>query len=69
MTIEISIKFNKDFIREEDGKLIVGIKSKPIAGKANQELIKKLSKYFGVPQNRIEIIRGKNSRKKTLRIS
>lgn len=69
MTIEVSIKFNQDFVRKEGDKFVVGIKSKPIAGKANQELIKKLSKYFGVPQGRIEIIRGKNSRRKTLKIS
>jgi uncharacterized protein (TIGR00251 family) len=50
-----------------------GIKIKvtapPIEGKANEALIKLLSKELGIPPSWIEMVKGHHSREKTLKIS
>jgi hypothetical protein len=49
MRYEIEVKFHQDFVKVGGNKIVVGLTSKPIGGKANVELIKKLAKYFKVP--------------------
>ncbi|MHA1380338.1 MAG: DUF167 domain-containing protein [Candidatus Helarchaeota archaeon] len=67
--IQILVKTNSK--KQEIQKISVAsyeiwLKSKPERGKANKELIKLLSKYFEVPQNQIQIIRGLKSKNKTI---
>lgn len=52
----------------EDGSLIVCLKSPPVDGKANEELIKLLSKTFKVPRSSIQIKAGQSSRQKLVAI-
>jgi len=40
---EVEVEFHKDFIKVEGNKIIVGLTSMPEKGKANLELIKKIS--------------------------
>ncbi len=47
----------------------VYLKSLPEGGKANKELIKFLSEKFDIPQSLIEIIKGKTSRNKIIKIN
>jgi uncharacterized protein len=54
---------------ETDGSLTVHLKSPPIDGKANQELIKVLAEKFNVPKNSIIIKSGFNSRQKLIEIN
>jgi uncharacterized protein (TIGR00251 family) len=49
-----------------DGSLNVHLKSPPIDGKANEELIKLLAKKFDVPKSSITIKCGVTSRKKLI---
>lgn len=49
-----------------DGSLIVHLKSPPIDGKANEELIKLLAKKFDVPKSAITIKSGVTSRNKLI---
>ncbi|MBD2443506.1 DUF167 domain-containing protein [Dolichospermum sp. FACHB-1091] len=51
-----------------DGSLIVHLKSPPIDGKANEELIKLLAKKFDVPKSSITIKSGVTSRNKLITI-
>jgi len=51
-----------------DGSLNVHLKSPPIEGKANEELIKLLAKKFDVPKSSITIKSGVTSRKKLITI-
>lgn len=46
--------------------LKIRLAAPPVDGKANKALIIWLSKTLGCPQNAIEIVRGQNSRRKTL---
>ena len=45
-------------IEEEDGSLTVHLKSPPVDGKANKELIELLAKKFNVPKSSITIQMG-----------
>ncbi len=57
-----------DFVREEGDVIIVGITATPEKGKANVEVIRKLSKYLKVPQSAIHIVSGHTTRKKIVEI-
>jgi len=46
----------------------VGIKSNPIKGEANKEIIKKLAKHFGVSTTLVQIKSGHKSRKKIIEV-
>ncbi len=46
----------------------VAISSPPVDGKANQQLIKFLSKKFGLPRSKISLESGERSRSKSLRL-
>lgn len=48
--------------------LKVKVTAPPTGGKANQRLIKVLAKRLNIAQSHIEIIQGRTSRKKVLRI-
>ena len=52
-----------------EGNLKIKIKEKPIEGKANEYLIKFLSKLFKVPKSEISIISGETSKKKRIFLS
>ena len=72
MKINVRVKPNsKEQKIEEiaDGSWLVFLKSSPIEGKANQELIKLLAKRFQVTQNDISIKIGINSRNKVVAIN
>ncbi len=53
----------------DDGTLKIRVRGKPVEGKANQSLVRFLSKALGVPKSNIEIVAGDKSRKKRLQIS
>ena len=53
----------------QEGKLKVRISAPPVDGKANEQLTEIISDALGVPKSGIEIIRGRTSRQKTLRVA
>ncbi|MDR2554087.1 MAG: DUF167 domain-containing protein [Fibromonadaceae bacterium] len=70
--MEIQIKVTPNANKNELIKTEAGYKARiqcpPVDGKANDALIKLLSKEFGVAKNSIEIIKGKTSRNKMVLI-
>lgn len=65
----VEVKFNSfGSIHVKGNEIIMSIKSEPKHGKANKEMIKKLSDFFVVPENSIHIISGLTSRKKIIEI-
>jgi len=70
MKYRVNVKFNKSFVDvDEDSRTInIGIKSKPVKGKANKEMIDKLSDYFEVSSSNVEIIAGQRSKTKFVEI-
>lgn len=55
-------------IKQPDG-FKIKLKAPPVDGEANKELIKFLSKEWGVAKSRIEIVKGKTSRNKVVKIT
>ncbi|MEI2581226.1 DUF167 domain-containing protein [Scytonema sp. PRP1] len=53
---------------QADGSLSVHLKSPPVDGKANEELIKLLAEKFDVPKSHITIKSGLSSRQKLVQI-
>jgi len=52
-----------------DGALKVRVASPPVDGAANAELVKFLSKTFGVSRSAVEILSGQTARTKQVKIS
>ena len=62
------VEFNRDSIEVNGNEITIGVKSKPVDGKANKEIIKKLAKHFGVSSANIAIRSGHKSRDKIVEI-
>ncbi|WP_193193469.1 DUF167 domain-containing protein [Nostoc sp. MG11] len=72
MQKEVKVKPNskQQKIEEQpDGSLIVYLKSLPVDGKANEELIKLLAEKFDVSKSYIQIKIGLSSRQKIIEIN
>ncbi|MDF5730177.1 MAG: DUF167 domain-containing protein [Rhizonema sp. PD38] len=71
MQKQVKVKPNaktQKLVEETDGSLTVHLKSPPVDGKANEELIKLLSKKFDVPKSSIRIKSGLSCRQKLIEI-
>ena len=64
----VLVEFQKDFLKVEGNQITIGIKSKPIKGQANKEIIKKISKYFGVSSLCVTIKKGQKTEKKIIEV-
>lgn len=62
------MELKKDFVLVDGDRITVGVKSKPVGGKANAELIKKIAKHFGVPSSSVVIKSGAKSKSKLVQI-
>ncbi len=52
----------------EEDVVVMNVRARPRDGRANAELVKRLSKLLGVSQSRVTIVSGHRSREKTLRV-
>lgn len=68
MIYKVSVTFHKDFIEINKDEITIGIISEPQKGKANKELIEKISKFFDVPKSNVKILSGEKSRKKLVEV-
>ncbi len=71
-TIQVKVKPNARTSRLElpgdDGPWLAQLKSPPVDGKANKELIALVAKHFGCPRSAITITAGHKGRLKRLRV-
>ena len=69
--IEIRVSTNspKESVEVFGGGLKVRVKSKPIEGRANAEVIELVAAHYGVSRNSVKITRGESSSKKVLEVS
>lgn len=68
MKYRVGVKFHKDFMEVKGGEISIGVMTQPENGKANEEIIKKIAKHFGVPKSFVRIISGATSRKKIVEV-
>jgi len=54
--------------RLSDGSYRLSLKSPPVDGRANEELVRFLSESFGAPRSAVTILAGASSRRKLVRI-
>jgi hypothetical protein len=66
---KVQVKFSKDFLKINDDQIDIGIKSNPIKGEANKEIIKKIAKHFSISTGTIQIKSGHKSKEKIIEIS
>ncbi len=72
MKIQVKVKSNSKQQKIEeltDGSLMIYLKSLPIKGKANQELIKLLAKRYRVSQSQIIVKSGRTNKNKIIEIN
>ena len=68
MIYKVSVEFHKELLVVNENEISIGIKSKPIQGQANKEIIKKLAKHFRVSTSQIQIKSGHKSSQKIIEI-
>jgi hypothetical protein len=66
---KVQVEFYKDFLKINDDQINIGIKSKPIKGEANKEIIRKIAKYFSISTGMIQIKSGHKTKEKIIKIS
>ncbi len=65
----VAVRFSPDGTMSVAGdEITISIKSQPERGKANRELVNRLSEYFGVSEASVRIVSGLASRKKIVEI-
>lgn len=70
LSVKVKPNSKQQAIRQEaDGSLTVLLKSPPVDGKANEELIQLLAKEFHVPKSAIRIKAGASSKTKLIEIN
>ncbi len=57
-----------EIVEESNNCLKIKLKSRPIKGKANEELIKLLAEKYNISKSKIEIIKGLTSKNKLVKI-
>jgi uncharacterized protein (TIGR00251 family) len=68
-SVRVAARASKsEIVGEHDGALRIRIASPPVDGAANAELIKLLSKTFGVAKSEVEILSGQTSKTKQIKI-
>ncbi|NDV98365.1 DUF167 domain-containing protein [Salipiger sp. PrR002] len=68
LEVRVTPKASRNEIREEDGQIRIYVTTVPENGKANDAVVKLLSKALGVPKSRLTLIRGATSRDKAFRV-
>ena len=68
MIYKVNVEFSKEFLEIKKDQISIGIKSKPIKGEANKEIIKKIAKHFKISTNLVHIKSGYKSSNKIIEI-
>lgn len=68
MLYTVYVEFNGDFVQENGSEITVGVRSRPVGGAANSEVIKKLARHFGTSSANVVIRSGHRSKTKIIEI-
>ncbi|NNM36191.1 MAG: DUF167 domain-containing protein [Nitrosopumilus sp.] len=69
MNYKVRVEFSKEFLEIKDEQINIGVKTKPIKGQANKEIIKKIAKHLKILPSFIQIKSGHKSSEKIIEIS
>jgi len=65
---KVNVEFSKEFLEIKKDQISIGIKSRPIKGEANKEIIKKIAKHFKISTSLVQIKSGHKSSEKIIEI-
>ena len=65
---KVHVEFSKEVLEIINDEITIGIKSKPIKGEADKEIIKKIAKHFKIPTTLVQIKSGHKSSEKIIEI-
>lgn len=68
MIYKVHVEFSKEFLEIENDQIMIGVKSKPVKGEANKEIIKRIAKYFKISTSLVQIKSGHKSSEKIIEI-
>ena len=68
MIYEVTVEFSKEFLKVDKNQINIGVKSKPVKGEANKEIIKKIAKHFKTSTINVKIKSGHKSHEKIIEI-
>lgn len=68
MIYKVHVEFSREFLEIEDDQITIGVKSKPIKGEANKEIIKKIAKHFKISAASVQIKSGHKSPDKIIEV-
>jgi len=68
LLFKVQVQFNSDILTIVGDSINIGIREKPIKGKANKAIIKKLANHFDVSTSQIKIKKGAKSDTKIIEI-
>ncbi|MDH3394858.1 MAG: DUF167 domain-containing protein [Nitrosopumilus sp.] len=68
MIYKVQVEFSKEFLEIKENQIKIGIKSKPVKGEANKEIIKKIAKHFKTSTMLVQIRSGHKSQEKIIEI-
>ena len=69
MIYKVQVEFSKEILEINKDQITIGIKTRPVKGEANKEIIKRLAKHFGVSTRNVHIKSGHKSQQKIIEIS
>jgi len=65
---KVKVEFSKEFLEIEKDQINIGVKSKPIKGEANKEIIKKIAKHLKISTSLVQIKSGHKSSEKIIEV-
>ena len=68
MIYKVHVEFSKESLEIINDEITIGIKTKPIKGEANKEIIKKIAKHFKISTALVQIKSGHKSSEKIIEI-
>ena len=68
MIYKVHVEFSKESLEIINDEITIRIKSKPIKGEANKEIIKKIAKHFKISTALVQIKSGHKSSEKIIEI-
>ena len=68
MIYKVHVKFSKEILEIINDEITIGIKSNPVKGKANNEIIKKIANHFEISSALVQIKSGRKSSEKIIEI-
>jgi len=58
----------EEMVKKSENSFEIWVKEKPVKGQANRAILRVLSKYLGIDQSRIRLIKGFKQRNKVFEI-